>query len=319
MKNFKKEVTSKGLKPIYFFKLSDLLYKKEIVKLIKEKFYKNSEVVYFNLSEEKLDKIINEFLSSGLFIKKKIIVCNEGDALKDKAINELIKLSKKFKVPKSSILIIFFDNLKINSENFYEIKIPSVEELKKFIIIFFKKHGIEVNLDFANFIVENCGYDFNKVSLEIKKILAYADKRKFLTIDEIKDLIKFSGEENIFKLIDFFFEKKQQEAIKTFYNLKKLNVNILQIISIFQKTIINLAKIRSLSVEKKLPEKEIFQRISLPPFVCKKLLRYSKNFKFQLLYKIYSELYNLELLAKTSTINIENLFENFLINYLKWH
>ncbi len=321
MKRFKKILLSNPLNPIYLIKLSDILYKKEVVKLINEKFSKNADILNFNLSETSIKEIFSKFFAQTLFDEKKIIVCNEGDLLKEKDKKFLINKIKKLKKVKNSILVIFFDKSKFNLPCFYEIKIPSIEELKKFIILYFKRNNIEVGMDLANFIVENTGYDYHKVSLELKKILSFAEGKTKLTVDDIKDLIKFSGEQNIFKLSDYFFDGDLNNTLKTYSILKKLNTNINLLVNIFQKNIINIARIKSLLIEKKISEAQISSIIGLNPYICNKLIQFSKKIDFKTLILMYDELYEIEKMIKSTTIQPEIIFENFLIKFkgLKWH
>ncbi len=316
MRKFKLEVEKK-LIPIYLIRLSDLLYRKEVVKSIKNKFGNNIEIFYYSLEEISLKEIFSNFRSQNLFDPKKIVVCYDGDKLSKKDKKFLLENINKFKKVKNSILIIFFDEKIINHENFFDIQIPSEKELIKFIILYFKKNNIKVDEKLAKFLIENTGMDYNKISLELKKILSFAEGKSNITVEDIKDLVKNSSEQNIFKLFDYFFEKDLNNCIKIFYNLKELNTSINLLLTILQRNIIQITKIKSLIEEEKISEKNISKRMNLNTYVAKKLIKLSKRFSFKNLERIYFDLYEIEKNIKSVNINPEALFENFLIRHLK--
>ncbi len=316
MKKFKFEI-QKRLLPVYLVKLSDLLYRREIVKLIKERFGKDAEIFYYSLEETSLKDIFSTFRSQSLFDPKKIIVCYNGDSLNEKEKKFLLNNLKTIKRVKNSVLVIFFDSKKISHEYFFEIEIPSERELIKFIILYFKKNNIQVDEKFAKFLVENTGMDYNKISIELKKILSFAEGKTKLSIEDVKDLISFSGEQNIFKLFDYFFEKDFNNCIKTFYILKSLNINIQLLISIMQKNIIQITKIKSLLEEEDEKENNISKILNLNPYIAKKLIRLAKKYSFNLLNEMFSDLFKIERNLKSLNVSPETLFENFLIRHLK--
>ena len=316
MRNFKLNLQKKIL-PVYLIRLSDLLYRKEIVKLIKEKFGHGAEVFYYSLEDISLKDIISNFRSQNLFDPKKILVCYDGDSLSEKDIKYLIETIDGIKKVKTSILIIFFDSKKINHKNFFQIEIPSEKELIKFIVLYFKKNNIKIDERLAKFLIENTGMDYNKISLELKKILSFAEGKKELNVEDIKDLVTFSGEQNIFKLFDYFFEKDFEKCIKTYYILKSLNTSIHLLLSILQRNIIQITKIKSLIEEKGENESKISKILNLNPYVTKKLIKISKKYNFKLLNNMFFDLFEIEKSIKSLNIKPEVLFENFLIKYLK--
>ncbi len=316
MKKFKLEIEKK-LIPVYLIRLSDLLYRREVVKLIRNKFGNDAEIFYYSLEEVPLKEIFSNFRSQNLFDPKKIVVCYDGDKLSEKDKKFLLENIDRFKKVKNSILIIFFDDKTIKHKDFFQIQIPSEKELIKFIILYFKKNNIKVDENFAKFLIENTGMDYNKISLELKKILSFAEGKSEIAVEDIKDLVKNSSEQNIFKLFDYFFEKDFNNCIKTFYKLKELNTNINLLLAILQRNIIQIAKIKSLIEEDKLAEKDISKKMNLNSFVAKKLIRLYKKYSIENLKNIYFDLYEIEKNIKSVNINPATLFENFLLRYLR--
>ena len=316
MKKFKLLVQKK-LQPVYLLKLSDLLYRKEVIKLIKTNFDNNCEIFYYSLNDTSLSEIFSRFKSQNLFISKKIIVCNDGDTLSENEKKRLFEFIKKLKKVKHSILIIFFEQKKLNHPLFYEISIPGEKELKQFIMIYFRKNGIKVDESLADFLIENTGMDYNKISLELKKILSFAEGKKEIKIDDIKDLINFSGEQNVFKLFDYFFQHDLDNCLKTYYILRDLNTNINFLINILQKNLIQIAQIKSLIEEEKVKESEISKILGLNYYVAKKLTSIAKKYNKNVIKEMFDNLFDIEIKSKSINIDPYILFENFLIRYLK--
>nr|WP_300093402.1 DNA polymerase III subunit delta [Sedimentibacter sp.] len=105
------------------------------------------------------------------------------------------------------------------SGGLFEINRLTEGELSKYIVSGFKTHNIEVRLQDADYLANNCGYlDYESVvslyhvNNEIEKISSYNEGKKLLTQEDLELLMIKSVESNIFKLVDFICEGNKKKA-----------------------------------------------------------------------------------------------------------
>nr|WP_312578724.1 DNA polymerase III subunit delta [Sedimentibacter sp.] len=208
------------------------------VKDLKNK-YINKDFEDMNYCEfEKIDTDINAFYESVTTLpfisEKKLCVVKESDfltstgSINKKDEDKLLNLIEK---NYDSCIIVFLIKggkpdarkkivKKLKEKNaVFEINKLNETELNKYIIDYFKKHGITINLSDADYISNNSGYleyesltSLYDVNNELDKLVSYCMDLKKVQRADIDNLMIISIESNIFKLVDYVCEGSKEKA-----------------------------------------------------------------------------------------------------------
>ena len=187
--------------------------KKDIKKKIQfEIKQKNTNIEISSLYEsdilEDTNNFYNAIYSGSLFGNTKIITLNNAT---DKTTRLVEDVTQKY--PGNVFIIILSEILEKKSKlrNFFEknektLCIPcyldSARDLEIIIIEEFKKNNINLSKESINLLVEKSNFDRNNLRNEIEKIKAYTLNKKSIDVDEIKNLVNFSGEHKTDNLIN---------------------------------------------------------------------------------------------------------------------
>lgn len=187
--------------------------KKDIKKKIQfEIKQKNTNIEISSLYEsdilEDTNNFYNAIYSGSLFGNTKIITLNNAT---DKTTRLIEDVTQKY--PGNVFIIILSEILEKKSKlrNFFEknektLCIPcyldSARDLEIIIIGEFKKNNINLSKESINLLVEKSNFDRNNLRNEIEKIKAYTLNKKSIDVDEIKNLVNFSGEHKTDNLIN---------------------------------------------------------------------------------------------------------------------
>ena len=160
-----------------------------------------------------------------------------------------------------------------------------------------KKKNITMTFETAQFFIDIVGNDLSDLNQELEKISIF-----FSGVNVNEDLIKknIRGHKNfsIFRMTDALSNKDLLPALEILDNQFKTTPNEhVRIFSILVMQFRRLISIKSLSYQLK-KETDILNKISLPPFLGKQLLKQAKNFSNTELINIYLELAYLDLRIK---------------------
>jgi len=174
----------------------------ESIKLILDKKTKNSEVLSFfeNDIMDNTEVLYNSIFSGSLFSEEKIITINYCT---DKIIKQIKNIVDK--KPKNICLIIFADVLEKKSKlrNFFEkydqaVCVPCYPDNDKDMAIIasneLRKSNIILSRVSLNLLIEKSNNDRNNLKNEIEKIKLFSLNKKQLDIEDIQNIINFSGE-----------------------------------------------------------------------------------------------------------------------------
>ena len=162
----------------------------------------NVEAISFYENEilDNEENFYNTIYNGSLFSDKKIITISEAS---DKLID---KISDAYEKYSENVILILFSNIlekKSKLRIFFEknkkaVCIPCYLDNEKDLEIIaqseLKKSNIVLSRETINLLIEKANSDRNNLRNEIQKIQAYSLNKKNLDLDEIKNLINFSGD-----------------------------------------------------------------------------------------------------------------------------
>ena len=183
---------------------------KEIIKNLVKQKEDNIEILslYENEIINNEENFYNFIYSGSLFSNKKIITIYDST---DKIIKKIEDIYEKY--PENVFFIFFSDILEKKSKlrNFFEINKKTIcipcyldneRDLTNIAQLEFKKNNIFLSREIINLLIEKSNADRNNLRNEIEKIKSYSLNKKKITIEEIKNLINFSGDHKSDSLIN---------------------------------------------------------------------------------------------------------------------
>ena len=303
--------------------------KKDIKKKIQfEIKQKNTNIEISSLYEDDILEDTNNFYnaiySGSLFGNTKIITLNNAT---DKTTNLIEDVTQKY--PGNVFIIILSEILEKKSKlrNFFEknektLCIPcyldSSRDLEIIIIDEFRKNNINLSKESINLLVEKSNFDRNNLRNEIEKIKAYTLNKKSIDVDEIKNLVNFSGEHKTDNLINECLSGNITQYKKILSELYINTVNQIFLLRILSNKIQRLLNIKEL--ESNCNSLDSLLNASKPPIFWKEKPMVKKQLVIWSLNDIKTiihEINNTELLCKKNPQIAKIIFFKFFTKLCK--
>lgn len=165
----------------------------------------------------------------------------------------------------------------------FEVNKLNEDELNKYIVDYFKKHDISINLADADYISNSSGYleyesviNLYDVNNELDKLASYCMDTKKVQRDDIDKLMIISIESNIFKLVDYVCEGRKEKAFEILEEMLLNNVPEQYIIHMITRQYRMLYQY-ILLYSKGYNIDVIMEKMKIKKFVANKLSKLSKN------------------------------------------
>lgn len=266
----------------------------------------NLSIADFNEKDFNITEISRMILALPFLASRRLVVIKNLIKNGHKNIQEQItKLLDK--IPLTTV-VLFYETIKPLKTNslFKKVNQPKHAEefkplepyqLKKWIISEVEKQGGKIDSAAVEKLISYTGNDLWRLSNEIKKLMTYNLQ---LTADDVDLLVRAKIDTNIFSFIDMVLAKHK----KSCGELEKLlanGENELYIFSMLAYGFRNLLIIKDLQ-DKKLTYPEIQRESKINPYVLQKSIRFTNNFTYLELKKIYYNLLNWDLKIKSGRI-----------------
>ena len=303
--------------------------KKDIKKKIQfEIKQKNTNIEISSLYEsdilEDTNNFYNSIYSGSLFGNTKIITLNNAT---DKTTRLVEDVTQKY--PGNVFIIILSEILEKKSKlrNFFEknektLCIPcyldSARDLEIIIIEEFRKNNINLSKESINLLVEKSNFDRSNLRNEIEKIKAYTLNKKSIDVDEIKNLVNFSGEHKTDNLINECLSGNisQYKKILSELYINTLNqIFLLRILSNKMRRLLNMKE-----MENSYNNLDSLLNASKPPIFWKEKPIVKKQltiWNIKRLEKTIDEINNIELMCKKNPNISKIIFFNFFSEICK--
>lgn len=299
---------------------SYILINEYINKLINDNNFTNSYKLVYSLEDTSLDIILNNLDTYNLFSEKKIVIVNDFDKINNQEYKYINHLYKYLKNPNNDILLIFVTN-KLNNtyKTTKEIKkIVNIVDIKININEFIKNNldGYKINNNTIKLLIDYTSEDYDRIYNECKKLKLLKIDTKEILDDDIKKIVykkEIVDNNTLFTFVKYLGSRNIKDALIYYnkilnnktdaYSLLGLTASqfrlIYQIKSLYNKgnNIYNITKI--------LNEKSDYK--------IKKNLELINYYTEKELLDILDKLHQIDLKAKTTDIDINYLFELFII------
>lgn len=317
---------------IIFFYGEDVFRAKEKISEIKNKFLQKiksgSIPIIIDYEEEKKD-LFNFLRTGNLFSEKSLLIVK--NLLTKTTPKEQLEIIKNFQKKKTlhedkNIVIVFWEkkSFKKNETKLfsYLLKNSKSEKFEKlnnlkllnWIILRFKKYNPHIILNKKNLekLIAHAGDDLFQLENEIQKLSNYCEKGT-LSEKDIEILVKSKIHTDIFKTIDALAQKDKKNALFFLHHHLNQNENPLYLFSMYAYQFRNLFKIGEYYWQGQKNIEQIAKQTKLHPFVIKKCLIQLRNFNFEKLKAIYSEIQKIDWKIKNNQIDAKMALDKFVV------
>lgn len=160
----------------------------------------------------------------------------------------------------------------------------------------------------ANYLVDYCGNNQERISNEISKLVNYD---AHITKETIKTLVDPLIQTTIFQLIDAAFSGNKEEAIRVYDEQRNQKVEPQQIIAMLTWQLQTLALIK---LAKGNTMDEIARETNLSPYVVKKNSTIARRLSYENLKKLIKNLLELDLSLKTKSVDSDDALKTLILS-----
>lgn len=156
-------------------------------------------------------------------------------------------------------------------------------------------------------------FDLQIMEQELQKLLLYCPEDTTITLQHVDTIVTKTVEANIFALSDSMGNRKGSEALQTLRNMFYLGESPYKLLGFFNRHFRNLLLVKDYRAMG-YNESEIKEKTKLHPFVIKKSIRQAERFSVTQLVQALEELLRIETALKSTSVNGEELLEQFVID-----
>lgn len=306
---------------------------------LKEKYITKAfeSLNYNSINSGQIDaaaNIINICETLPVMSEKRMVVLNdfsllEGTKIKGFSDEDEKKLAKYLEhLPESCILVMTCGSKVDKRKSLYKkaAKMKSVYEftlldtatLKKWIMKRFRNAKKTINNKCLIQFIEASGYydkesEYTLYNFEndIKKMICYAGNEKEIKSEDIDQIISGNIEKNVFDLIDAISTNKKAKAVKILNQALLYGEAEYKILALLNRQLENLLHIKVLK-ESGMDISVMKEKLLLPDFVIKKLLKMSSRFTLDHLKSINIRVYESDKNIKTGIMDAKLALEMLL-------
>lgn len=295
----------------------------EKVRVLRQAFLEKFDPTGINLSEfpsegAKLD--VGSILQSACsfpFLAQKRMVIIKGLIDSIKATEKAVWIQGFARIPEST-LVVFWEPTSVKAlekkalfkafstqvnVHTYAFNLLAPHALEAWVTDRFAQHQITIERSALLEFTSRVGADLWRMQSEISKLVAYASgipvSRKM-----VEDLVQESFEGKIFELMDAVSQRDSERAFRLLSQEREAGSADFYLLSMFARQIRLLIGARALLDEQaSISSQEVAKRLSIHPFVAKKVLDQARGFTLLLLKEAQALLYTFDRGTKTGQIS----------------
>ena len=306
---------------IYVFLGNEInIIKKKIDSLIDE--LKIDNIIKYDYDSVSIDDILNEINYVDLFNEKKLLIVSNFTFKKmkdkeEKALSNYINhmndnviilkcIDEKLDTKKELIKLVN-DKCKV-----IELKKMDYKTLHEYVTKIFSDNNKRITYNQIKNILSLCENDTDSVLNEVNKLLLYKMDSDTITDEDIENVISKNSEKEMFKLNDAVMAHNIPNMLESTKTLVSSGVDEVVIIDYLSKQFRTLYQIKVMSKDTGI--QTITSRLSLNPFVTKKMLDVVGKFSEEKLLNIIYKLSDADISIKVEGLDKSKVLENFYLS-----
>ncbi len=290
MNQLKQQIKEGNFKPVYLLYGSQSYLKNLYRKKLTEAILPPKDTMNLTYLEGKIPDLpaIAELANTlPFFAKKRLIILENTGFFKSSC--DLAKMLPDF--PDTTILLFIENEVKKNTSMYKavaklgyacEMNGLSEKDLMMFLASSLNKEGLKISYAAAQHMLLRCGTDMNCLIQETAKLSAYCAGQEAVTIEDVDCICTQQISRQIFQMIDYIGEQKQNAALRLYDDLLALKEKPMSILALITRHFNKLLLVKDLSA-KNLPKGEIAKKAEIPPFAVPKYQQQARSFSPQML------------------------------------
>lgn len=306
---------------IYVFLGNEInIIKKKIDSLIDE--LKIDNIIKYDYDSVSIDDILNEINYVDLFNEKKLLIVSNFTfkKMKDK---EEKALSNYINHMNDNVIILKCIDEKLDNKKeliklvndkckVIELKKMDYKTLHEYVTKIFSDNNKRITYNQIKNILSLCENDTDSVLNEVNKLLLYKMDSDIITDEDIENVISKNSEKEMFKLNDAVMAHNIPNMLESTKTLVSSGVDEVVIIDYLSKQFRTLYQIKVMSKDTGI--QTITSRLSLNPFVTKKMLDVVGKFSEEKLLNIIYKLSDADISIKVEGLDKSKVLENFYLS-----
>ena len=306
---------------IYVFLGNEInIIKRKIDSLIDE--LKIDNIIKYDYDSVSIDDILNEINYVDLFNEKKLLIVSNFTfkKMKDK---EEKALSNYINHMNDNVIILKCIDEKLDNKKeliklvndkckVIELKKMDYKTLHEYVTKIFSDNNKRITYNQIKNILSLCENDTDSVLNEVNKLLLYKMDSDTITDEDIENVISKNSEKEMFKLNDAVMAHNIPNMLESTKTLVSSGVDEVVIIDYLSKQFRTLYQIKVMSKDTGI--QTITSRLSLNPFVTKKMLDVVGKFSEEKLLNIIYKLSDADISIKVEGLDKSKVLENFYLS-----
>ncbi len=306
---------------IYVFLGNEInIIKRKIDSLIDE--LKINNIIKYDYDSVSVDDILNEINYVDLFNEKKLLIISNFTfkKMKDK---EEKALSNYINHMNDNVIILKCIDEKLDSKKniikllnekckVIELVKMDYKTLHEYVTKIFSDNKKKITYNQIKNILSLCENDTDSVLNEVNKLLLYKLDSDTITDEDIENVISKNSEKEMFKLNDAVMNHNIPKMLESTKTLVSSGVDEVVIIDYLSKQFRTLYQIKVMS--KDTGAQTITSRLSINPFVFKKMLDVVGKFSEEKLLNIIYKLSDADISIKVEGLDKSKVLENFYLS-----
>ncbi len=299
-------------------------YKKKIIKtLIPNESDIDTELTVFNNDKVSALNIIEACSIISFTGGRRIVLVNKSNFFSKGNATDIENMLEFINSDIDDYIVIFVENNVDKRSKLYkavakkgfseEYNSLKIDDLAKFIVSQTKKAKSEISIDDAKYLALNVYNDLDNIVSEVNKLSSYKIN-DVITREDIDLICSKNLEVRVFELVDKIGQKDSKSAINIFNNMMLVKESPLMILTMIGRTFKTLLLCKTL-LESGCSESEITSKTKLHPFVVKKNIAITRNFKKIELYNGLFEVLEADEKIKTGKMKDTICVSNIILKY----
>ena len=294
MKAFNEDLKSGNLKQIYLFYGEESYLRRQYLKRFKKALVNDDDEMNYHYYEGN-DTSVSEFIDVAetlpFFADRRVIIWENSGLFKagtNKNKASIDKISEYLKNVPASTMILFAESeidkrsrmvkMLIGMGSAVEFSAQDEEVLKRWIGGILKKENKQITERAASYLIDKVGTDMENIYTELEKLICFCLNQEVITEALIDEICTPHINGQIFQLVDAVAGRRQQEALKLYYDLLALKEPPMRILFLIARQFNNLLQVKDLK-GKGFDHKSIGTKVGLPGFVVGKCATQAAKFK----------------------------------------
>jgi len=323
MKAFNEDLKSGNLKQIYLFYGAEVYLRRQYLKRFKQALVNSDDEMnyhYYEGNDISVSGFIDMAETLPFFADYRVIIWENSGLFKstDEKMVEYLKA-----VPASTRILFVEADIDKRSKMFklfsgwgsaVEFAVQGEDVLLRWIGSTLKKEGIKITERAAVYFLGKVGTDMENIYTELEKLICYSYGKDVITEDAIDEICTPHISNHIFDMIEAVAGKRQQDALRLYYDLLALKEPPMRILFLITRQFNNLLQVKELK-GKGFDNKSIGGKVNLPGFVVGKLVGQAGKFKMGELKGVVSACVEMEQAVKMGNMNDRMGVELLIVKY----